>query len=284
MSRQDSIIHLPVPGDALSAQADSLSVQAVPDTLAPAPDKAEAPVEILPMDEAFPGSSLELSSTEPAVFPHITATWADTPVNSGLALACIFVFLLNIRNFLDILPSIARCFTRWKENLNIDASVQLSRDRNIVAALLVIPYFMIADRFGAFSPSFIGNVPHWAGCLPTVAAGCIYILLRHVLAILFKPRRSREDAYMSMHRASYNWFIILCIATFTTVALMSLFGLGRDTVRTAFLVETGVIYFLFLLSKMQISLSFCNPFTTFLYLCTLEILPAGLLVAATLRG
>lgn len=278
MFQEDTITFSPAPAvtDSLAA-ADSVlteaAVHAVP---------AEEAVEILPMDEAFPGSDLRMLSAEPAVFPHDTAQWEDNPVNSILTLASILLFLLNLRNFLDILPSIARCFTRWKENLNIDGSIQLMRDRNIVAAILIIPFCLIADRFGAFAPDFFEELPHWVGCLPLVGAFLAYILLRRILVVILRPKRSHEDAYMSMHRSSFNWFIILCIITFTTVAALSLCGTAPTVIRKVFIIETAVIYFFFLISKLQISASFCNPLTTFLYLCTLEILPTGLLVAAAL--
>mgnify|MGYP002870013412 FL=1 len=234
------------------------------------------------MEEAFPGSTLEMTSSEPALFPHDTATWADTPVNSILTAVFILIFLLNLRNFLDILPSIARCFTRWKENLNIDGSVQLARDRNIVAAILVVPFCLIVDRFGIWSPSLLEDLPHWAGSLPVIGIALAYMIISHLLVLALKPKRSHEDTYLSMHRSSLNWFIILCIITFITVAALSLSGSAPDTIKRVFLIETAVVYLLFILSKLQISLSFCNPLSTFLYLCTLEILPTGLLIASAI--
>ncbi len=265
-----------VPDTLQAAPADSLTA----DSLAIAP--AVEGLEILPMEEAFPGSALEMMSSEPAVFPHDTATWEDTPVNSILTIVFILVFLLNLRNFLDILPSIARCFTRWKENLNIDGSVQLARDRNIVAAILVVPFCLIVDRFGIWSPSLLEDMPHWAGSLPVIGAALAYILIRHILVLALRPKRSHEDSYLSMHRSSFTWFIILCIITFLSVAALSLSGSAPETIRRVFLIETAVIYLLFIFSKLQISLSFCNPLSTFLYLCTLEILPTGLLIASAM--
>ena len=248
-------------------QADTTVLfNAVPDTLqaAPADSLAIVPavegLEILPMEEAFPGSALEMTSSEPAVFPHDTATWEDTPVNSILTIVFILVFLLNLRNFLDILPSIARCFTRWKENLNIDGSVQLARDRNIVAAILVVPFCLIVDRFGIWSPSLLEDMPHWAGSLPVIGAALAYILIRHILVLALRPKRSHEDSYLSMHRSSFTWFIILCIITFLSVAALSLSGSAPETIRRVFLIETAVIYLL--LDFLVVLQSFINIFVS----------------------
>ena len=64
----------------------------------------------------------------------------DTPIISGLAVLSTLVFLFNIRSFTRILPALVRCLVRWKSNLELENSLQLSRSRNLVATLLFIPF------------------------------------------------------------------------------------------------------------------------------------------------
>ena len=52
-----------------------------------------------------------------------------------LAIGLIF-FLLIIRTFVGLVPSLMATVIRWKESLNLEASVKLSRDRNTVAAYM----------------------------------------------------------------------------------------------------------------------------------------------------
>jgi len=62
------------------------------------------------------------------------------------------------------------------------------------------------------------------------------------------------------------------------VGILYLVGADDLTVKTFLLIETGVTYLLYLLRRGQILSGSCNPLTTFLYLCGLELLPAALLV------
>ena len=56
----------------------------------------------------------------------------------------------------------------------------------------------------------------------------------------------------------------------------------NDLIRKILLYEMAVVFTLFMIRRTQILSNACNQFTAFLYLCGLEILPAGLLVVSAL--
>ena len=67
-----------------------------------------------------------------------------------------------------------------------------------------------------------------------------------------------------------------------TVGILALAGVNDLTVKTVILAETAFIYLVYLIRKSQILSMVCGPLQVFLYLCALEVLPTGLLVASAL--
>ena len=54
----------------------------------------------------------------------------DDPVFCGLAVIFTFIFLLSVGSFFKIIPSLGDCVMRWKGNLDLEDSLQLSGSRN----------------------------------------------------------------------------------------------------------------------------------------------------------
>ena len=52
-----------------------------------------------------------------------------------LALISLLVILLLIRRIVDIFPSLMACMIRWKENVNLQASMKMRTDRDLLAVL-----------------------------------------------------------------------------------------------------------------------------------------------------
>ena len=114
--------------------------------------------------------------------------------------------------------------------------------------------------------------------LPAVAGVfLVYLFLRFILYRWFRPRR-RYDDYQMAYRAGYTFFILLMILALLTVGVCYVLHLSDLTVKTILLVETGVMYLLYLFRRGQILSMSCNSLTTFSYLCGLELLPTALLV------
>ena len=74
-----------------------------------------------------------------------------------LALISFFICLLLLRTFVEVFPSLMACLVRWKESVNLDASVMLSRDRDIMAIAMIMPFCLTAGRFYLYSPSWMAG-------------------------------------------------------------------------------------------------------------------------------
>ena len=84
----------------------------------------------------------------------------------------------------------------------------------------------------------------------------------------------------TLHHAPYNFFILLTILMLTSVGILTLVHGREEFIRKLLLWETAVVWLLAVIRSGQFLGSFCNVFSTFLYLCALELIPAALMVCA----
>lgn len=192
----------------------------------------------------------------------------------------ILLALLLMGNFMSIIPHLADSILRARGSTALEGSVRVSRDRNIIALVFVIPAIVIMYRYCLYYPDFVKEMAPNARLWTTMGVFVGYLLLRHLLFLWLKPRRS--DAYSMSHRAGYSFFILLSLVLFLTLGILMLFNAGDATVRGFILVEVILFYAVYFFRRGQILSTNCNPFATFLYLCALEILPTGLFVASAL--
>ena len=206
-------------------------------------------------------------------------TELDNPIFSGAAVLFTLLLMLSLRSGQQILPHLLRCLGRWKANIEIEDSLQLSRSRNLVALLLFVPMFMVVFRFSLYRPDFVDELPLlWR--FPAVAGAlAAYLLLRTFLNWQFKLGNYRNRVYTAANRSFYNYAILLFVLLAVLGALLSL-GNGPERHVTLVLRLTALLFYLLIvLRRGQIFASACGPFTTFLYLCGLELIPTGVLVA-----
>ena len=109
-----------------------------------------------------------------------------------------------------------------------------------------------------------------------------YILIRTLISKMIRPRKMQPKTYRTAERASFTFFIVLTIILLAMGGVMSFIEMDETVIRTAMLCVSALIYALFMLRKLQIFASGCSFFAAFLYLCALEILPTGVLVAAAI--
>ena len=199
-----------------------------------------------------------------------------------LVLISFFICIMPLKRFVGIFPSLMACIVRWKESVNLDASVKLCRDRDIMAIAMVMPFCLTADRFALYSPSWIGQLGADARLGTTIGVILAYILLRKGLEHIMRPKKMNQKTYKTACKSSHTFFIILTLALILCGGVMSFLKTDLSTIRDAMLWVSACIYALFLLRKTQIFISGCSIFTAFLYLCALEIFPTGVLVASAL--
>ena len=209
------------------------------------------------------------------------AVVADLPLLGEIMMVVfILLALLLLGNFLSIVPHLADSILRARGSTALEGSVRVSRDRNMIALVFVIPAIIIQFRYKMYFPDFVQDMTPTARLLTTSGIFVGYLLLRYLMYLWFRPRRS--DAYQMSYRAGFSFFILLCLVAFLTIGVLELFNASDLTVRTFLWVEVILFYSIFFFRRGQILSTNCSPFITFLYLCALEILPTGLLVASAL--
>ena len=149
---------------------------------------------VMPVDSAFTQSTLVLPS-QPVAEPMAQG-------NQSLALeilACVslFIILLILRKIVNVYPSLIACVMRWKESINLEASVKLSRDRNAIALALVIPFCLIVEHFDSFYPSYMDGKGESMRILIVIGTFIIYGSLRLITAFFCRPKKQSDKSYVT---------------------------------------------------------------------------------------
>ena len=199
-----------------------------------------------------------------------------------LVLISLFTCLLMLRRCVGIFPSLMACLVRWKESVNLDASVQLSRDRDAMALAMAMPFCLTAGKFALYSPLWTRQFGADSRLGITIGIIVSYFLLRKGLEHILRPKKMNKKTYKTACKSSHTFFIILTLVLMSMGGIMSFAKASPMEIKNAMLWVSGAIYALFLLRKTQIFTSSCSFFSGFLYLCALEILPTGALVASAL--
>ena len=75
-----------------------------------------------------------------------------------LALISVILIIALLKRLVNIFPSLVACMVRWKESLNLEASVKHSLDRDMLAAAMIIPFCLTVTKFGLYSPAFLSGM------------------------------------------------------------------------------------------------------------------------------
>lgn len=227
------------------------------------------------LEEPFRSGRLLLPDTPPQAVE--AAGEGLSLVASLLVAVSVLLFLLALRSFLNVLPYLADNIFRARGSAALENSVRVSRDRNLVATVFLVPAILLIFRYRLFDIAFFDALSPDMRLLAVAGVFLAYLLVRFLLYRWLRPRR-RYDNYQMAYRAGYTFFILLMMLALVTVGVCYVLRLPDLTVKTLLLVETGVMYLLYLFRRGQILSTSCNTLTTFLYLCGLELLPTALLV------
>ena len=221
------------------------------------------------------GELLLEQSPSPAVDPA-----GGTPMLMGI-LVTVFVILalLEIRNFLHVFPFLWDSVFRARGSVALENNVRVARERNQQVFILMIPAILFTYRYRLYDARFLQSLEgNWR--LAAVAGVFMaYFLLRFLLYLILKPKR-RTDHYRMAHRAGFTFFILLLLPAIAGVTILYFFRANDFIIRSFLYILAALTYLMFLVRKSQILSLSCNPLLTFLYLCGLEILPTGALIAS----
>lgn len=199
-----------------------------------------------------------------------------------LAFISVFAAILLLGRMVNIFPSLMACTLRWKESVNLEASVKHSLDRDLLAIAMILPFCLVVERFGLYSPSFMASFGPGLHLAVTIGIFLVYLLIRTTVSKMIRPQKMQPKTYRTGGKASFTFFIILTIVLLSMGGIMSFVDTEESIIRNAMLCVSAFIYALFLLRKLQIFASGGSFFTAFLYLCALEIFPTGVLVASAI--
>ena len=236
----------------------------------------------LPAGEAFRSGRLLMGDEALRAGRAIEMAWGDYPLKWGLVVAAALALAFAIPSLFRILPHVGKCLSRWRWNLTIEASLQLARTRDTIFLLSIIPCCLIVSRYRLFDPSLFERVGEAWRTLAVVGTALVYHLVRSLLYFAAQARAGSLSTFQTARHSERNYFILTVFFLLAATGVLYAFRAPEETVRRILYGVLGAVYLLFLWRKAEILHSSCNPLSTFLYLCALEFLPTGMLVAAGL--
>lgn len=232
----------------------------------------------MPPSDIFIQGKLEMSAV-PVQEAAQTMLWNDFLLNRVLVVAAVLIGIAGLRDLLRLLPELLYCFSRPRASVSLEYNTSVVRMRNTAALISILPFCLLADRFGLFRPELWSAVPEEWSAPATVGVFLAYLLLRSVCSALIRPPRLSGTAADAVRRSPWNYFILLTLLMLLTVGLLYIFRPSDTVVRITLYAETALFFLLSLLRSGQILASGFSGLTTILYLCGLELLPAAALAA-----
>lgn len=223
------------------------------------------------MIQDFPNGTLNLSGS-PAGEVLRPAVWSDSPVAVVACALGIISLILAIRPLSEVWKMSVNCAVYGRPNTRLERNLSMKRKLDIAVALLSLPTLTICARFGVFGSS----VPVSLGLL----AG--YFALRALMYRLLRHRKIDRDIWESVTRGILSPIVIVSVSILCTFALFYVADIGEDPLRTVLRIEVGIGIFLTMRQLFEILRLHFSRFSTFLYLCALEFLPAAAFVATAL--
>ncbi len=233
------------------------------------------------LDDLLDGGILEMSPT-PFLMAETTRSWGDYTANRIMVLLAVVCFFLIARDFVQMLPMLLSTIDRAKANVSLERSLGSARLRNRIAFVSILPFCIIVDRFALYSPRCFQLLPQGFSVFLVMLVLLVYWTLRHFIFAAVRSSRIPAEISDTIHRAPYNYFIVLVVMMLLTVGVLATTNCTDGTARTILLVEAAVVYLFSLVRVGQFLKYNCNVFITFLYLCALELLPTGILVASAI--
>lgn len=232
----------------------------------------------MPPSDIFIQGKLEMSAV-PVQEAAQAMLWDDFLLNRVLVVAAVLIGIAGLRDLLRLLPELLYCFSRPRASVSLEYNTSVVRMRNTAALISILPFCLLADRFGLFRPELWSAVPEEWSAPATVGVFLAYLLLRTVCSALIRPPRLSGTAADAVRRSPWNYFILLTLLMLLSVGLLYIFRPSDTVVRITLYAETALFFLLSLLRSGQILASGFSGLTTILYLCSLELLPAAALAA-----
>lgn len=206
--------------------------------------------------------------------------WSTSTLNTGMTALCIILLIIFLRRLITVMPHILTGLLRYKKLVSLEDNMRLSRERDSVATICIPTIMISVSRLDIIHADFLMELTPGMKTLAIMVMIAGFILLRSLLILCFPERKFRNDSCRISNKAGYD-FLIVTTVCYLLLVLLGSFSQGCfDFAHKASYYVTGFLWGLYLIRKTQIMDTIDGQFTAFLYLCTVEIIPAGLLVAS----
>lgn len=206
--------------------------------------------------------------------------WEDSIIISTLIVVCTIIAIINMRNFVILLPSLYESFIRRKGCANMEGKMVLVRARSITGLSLILPFCMVACKYNLLPLDIFEKLSPNLVLAAYVVGFFAYLMFRAILNWQLEPKNRSKDAWNIGHGSAISYFIIMTIFTLIDICILNLLGMDYMFIRKTIYYILGFVYALAVLRRIQILRVSCNSFTIILYLCGLEIFPLGILIAS----
>ena len=215
--------------------------------------------------------------TSPGALP--SAVWADATVNRILVVVMLAAALLVLRDFFRLWPLLTGCLVRSRGNVEIEHSLGMARSRNRCGLVGLGILALLADRYCLYPASFLAELAPGLRVAALLGVLVVYLLLRGVLAGVFRKAKLDSEARAAASHALWNYLIAAIPLMLLSVAVFWLFHVPDDAARITLWAELFVVLAFTLFREGQILKGKYFVLQTFLYLCGLELIPLATLIA-----
>ena len=237
-------------------------------------------VQIRPAAEAFLRGGLVMSAEPSTLTGEIVLPWDSYALNMALIFLSVIIFIFQLRRILRIMPYLLEGLFRSKKLIDLEDGMRLIRDRNSLVPNALLAMVLLSSAYGLYEPDFLAGFNGGVRTLVIAGVFCAFVLVRHVMIMMMSRYKLEGETYQLNNRIGNDFLILATVFSLLLAGILSVFNASPEMIRTALDYLLIFFYALFLFRRGQILSGSCSQLTAFLYLCTLEILPAGLLVAS----
>lgn len=230
-------------------------------------------------EEVFRSGTLEMSA-QPWDGLAQAPVWTDFATNRILCLVAIVLMVANLLDYFRLVPSLLFCFDRSRGAETLEHSLGLARVRNLSGIIYGLPFCLVLDRFGVVRPDFWDRIPPAWQAPAMIGLIAAYMLVRDICYLVFRPRRVYGEPYAALRHNVFNYLLLLVPLQLVTVGVITAFRLSPQLAVYILAGEIALAWLFGMTRSAQILRNRCSGLSTFLYLCALEFLPAGAVVAS----
>lgn len=206
--------------------------------------------------------------------------WGEYPVNSTLIVVITILAIFSIRTMASLVPLLANCMTNWRSHRHIEGSLQKTKSRNLTLAIVFSLSALFADWSRLIDINFLNGIPMMYRSLVTFGVMLIYLILKNLFYLLSNINCRKRSALASARQASLNYLIVTLVISLAVGFSGYFFRVPVANIRLSVYIVAGLLYLHSLTGLFRILKASFSTFVAFSYLCTLEIFPSAIFVAA----